>query len=143
MRIEAKLTEFVEHLELGEVLGAHNGYRLSAYTLRAPRVSFITHEKWKRITHPYSYLPFAPDIAVEIATLNTTEREIRKMCAAYVRAGTQYVWVCQPDSQRLTVYSRYENPQVFTRRDTLHLPKWHPDFIVPLSELLPKPRRFN
>jgi Uma2 family endonuclease len=143
MRIEAKLTEFVEGLGLGDVLGAHNGYRLSDYTLRAPRVSFITREKWKRITHPYSYLPFAPDIAVEIATLNTTEREIREMCAPYVRAGTQYVWVCQPDLQRLTVYSRYENPRVFTRKDNLRLPKWHPDFIIPLSELLPKPRRFN
>jgi Uma2 family endonuclease len=143
MRIEAKLTEFVERYALGEVLGAHNGYRLSEYTLRAPRVSYISHKKWEHITHPYSYLPFPPDIAIEIAQYNTTEREIREMCAPYVRAGTQYVWVCQPDLQRLTVYSRYENPRVFTREDNLRLPKWHPDFIVPLSDLLPKPRKFN
>ncbi len=143
MRIEAKLTEFVEKFGLGEVLGAHNGYRLTNYTLRAPRVSFISHKKWKHITHPYSYLPFAPDIAVEIVPYDTSELEIRHMCAPYVRAGTRYVWVCQPDLQRLTVYSRYENPRVFTRDDNLRLPKWHPEFIVPLKELLPKPRRFN
>jgi len=143
MRIEAKLTEFVEGFGLGEVLGAHNGYRLSKYNLRAPRVSFISNKKWKHITHPYSYLPFAPDIAVEIVPYDTSEREIREMCAPYVRAGTRYVWVCQPDLQRLTVYSRYENPRVFTRDDNLRLPKWHPEFIVPLEDILPKPRRFN
>ena len=111
--------------------------------MRAPRVSFISSKKWNYITQPYSYLPFPPDIAVEIVPYDVSEREILEMCAVYVRAGTRYVWVCQPDIERLTVYSRYENPRIFHRDDNLRLPKWHPDFILPLSDLLPKPRRFN
>ena len=143
MRVEAKLTEFAERYGLGEVLGANNGYRLSDYTLRAPRVSYITRKKWKRIKHPYSYLPFPPDIAVEVATLETTEQDIREICAQYVRAGTHYVWVFQPDLQQMTTYSRHENPRVFRRDDYLRLPQWHKEFIVPLADLLPKPRKFN
>lgn len=143
MKAEAKLTEFVDRFELGEVFGANNGYRLSQYTMRSPRASFITNEKWQHITHPYSYLPFAPDIAVEVVTLDTPDRIIRKQCAQYIRAGTQYVWVFQPDLQQMTSYSRHENPRVFQRSDYLRLPKWHPEFILPLEDVLPKPRRFN
>ncbi|PJF33995.1 MAG: hypothetical protein CUN57_00695, partial [Phototrophicales bacterium] len=54
MKVEAKLTEFVERFDLGEVFGANNGYKLSKYTMRSPRVSFISKAKWQRITHPYS-----------------------------------------------------------------------------------------
>lgn len=140
MKVEAKLTEFVEHYQIGEVLGANNGYRLSKYTLRAPRVSFISNKKWKRITHPYSYLPFAPDIAIEIATMNSTEQSIREICAQYVRAGTGYVWVFQPDLQRMTSYNRHEAPRVFRREENLRFPKWHEEFLLPLAEVLPKPR---
>lgn len=143
MRVEAKLTEFVEQHNLGEVLGANNGYRLSKYTLRSPRASFISNKKLKSITYPYSYLPFSPDIAIEIATLESTELAIRKICADYVRAGTDYVWVFQPDLQQMTIYSRYENPRVFRRNEYLRLPQWHKEFIVPLEDILPKPRRFN
>lgn len=143
MKVEAKLTEFVERYELGEVLGANNGYRLSQYTLRSPRVSFISNKKWRRITHPYSYLPFPPDIAIEIMTLETSELQIRKHCAQYVRAGTTYVWVFQPDLQQMTIYSRQENPRVFRRDDYLRIPQWHSEFILPLVDVLPKPRRFN
>jgi len=143
MKVETKLTEFVERYELGEVLGANNGYKLSPNTLRAPRVSYITRNKWKHITHPYSYLPFPPDIAIEIATLDSNEQSIRKLCAQYVRAGTHYVWVFMPDSQQMTVYSRHESPIIFKRDEYLRLPKWHTEFILPLADILPKPRRFN
>lgn len=143
MKVESKLIEFVERFQLGEVLGANNGYRLSQYTLRAPRVSYITRKKWNRISHPYSYLPFPPDIAIEIATLDVTEQSIRQLSAQYVRAGTYFVWVFQPDLQRMTIYSRHENPRVFERDDYLRLPQWHPEFILPLADILPKPRRFN
>lgn len=142
MRVEARLTEFVTRYDLGEVLGANNGYRLSDYTLRAPRVSFVSHKKWRQIRYPYAYLPFAPDIAVEVFDATVTEQDIRTTCAQYVRAGTQYVWVFLPDLQIMTAYSRYENPRTFRRDEYLRLPKWHREFAVPLDDLLPKPRSF-
>jgi len=138
MRVEARLNEFVERYELGEVLGANNGYGLSKYTLRAPRVSYVSRKKWRRIRYPYSYLPFAPDIAVEVFGADITEQAIRTVCAQYVRAGTHYVWVFLPDLHIMTAYSRHENPRTFRRNEYLRLPKWHPEFAVPLADLLPK-----
>ncbi len=143
MRVEARLTEFVERFDMGEVLGANNGYRLSEYTLRAPRVSFISHQKWGHIRYPYSYLPFAPDIAIEVFDAAVSEQDIRTICAQYVRAGTNYVWVFLPDLQIMTTYSRHENPRIFQRDEYLRLPKWHSEFAVPLEDLLPKPRSFG
>lgn len=143
LRVEARLTDFVQRFDLGEVLGANNGYRLSEHTLRAPRVSFVSHDKWQTIRYPYSYLPFAPDIAIEVFGTDFTEQTIRTICAQYVRAGTSYVWVFLPDLQMMTVYSRYENPRTFQRSEYLRLPKWHPEFAIPLADLLPKPRSFK
>lgn len=143
MRVEANLLQFVEEHSLGEVFGANNGYRLNKYTLRAPRVSYITTSKFRHITHPYDYLPFAPDIAVEILDSNTTEDQTKIMSAQYVRAGTRYVWVFQPDLLQMMIYSRFESPRRLTIYDTLTAPIWHPDFAVPLSDLLPKPRGMN
>ncbi len=143
LRVEAKLSEFVEHHHLGEVLGANNGYRLSNYTLRSPRVSYLSTKKWRAIRYPYAYIPFAPDIAIEVFSADVSEQEIRRVCAQYVRAGTHYVWVFMPDLQIMTSYSRHSAPRIFRRDEYLRLPKWHQDFIIPMSELLPKPRKFN
>lgn len=143
MRVEAKLTEFVEHHNLGEVMGANNGYRLSQYTLRAPRVSYITNKKWRSIRYPYTYIPFPPDIAIEVFSTDVSEQTIRKVCAQYVRAGTHFVWVFLPDLQIMTSYSRHSAPRTFRRRDNLRVPQWHSDFIIPMAELLPKPRKYN
>jgi len=143
LRVETRLTEFVDRFELGEVLGANNGFRLSNTTLRAPRVSYISRKKWKHIQYPYSYLPFAPDIAVEVFGAHATEQDIRTVCAQYVRAGTHYVWVFLPDSLIMRAYSRHENPRTFRRDEFLRLPKWHPEFAIPLEDLLPKPRSFK
>lgn len=143
MKVEAALSKHVDEKRLGEVLGANNGYRLSPNTLRSPRISFISRKKLKAIKYPYSYLPFAPDIAVEVAKANITVQEIHVMCAQYVRAGTQYVWIFQPDYMQMSIYCRTREPQVLGINDILTAPNILPNFAVPLSDLIPKSRGFK
>lgn len=65
------LADYVEPRELGELLGPV-GYHLrrDPDTVRAPSISFVAEERMQRLhaqmTDAASYIPGAPDLAVEI-----------------------------------------------------------------------------
>jgi Uma2 family endonuclease len=103
-RIGTLLGEFVDARGLGEVVGAETGFWLAPDTLRAPDCAYISREKVQSITEPEKYVPFAPDLAVEVVSPGDTASDIRDKVDLYRAAGTRLVWVIYPALRKVDVY---------------------------------------
>jgi Uma2 family endonuclease len=50
------------------------------------------------------YVPFAPDLAVEVVSPGNTADEMRKKIEKYMRYGTRLLWVVYPEQQKVDVF---------------------------------------
>jgi Uma2 family endonuclease len=102
--IVAALVKFVQVRKLGRVLTADSGFILSEKppTVRAPDVAFVRADRLDFDTRRFA--PFAPDLAVEILSPSNTVSEVHDKVLDYLDAGTDLVWVVDPDSRTVMVY---------------------------------------
>lgn len=94
---------------VGRVTAAETGYILSSGsdgkdTVLAPDVGFIRQE---RITETPSkkFVPFAPDLAVEVVSPGDSAASIHHKVMKYLQHGTSLVWVVYPDTQSVVVHT--------------------------------------
>lgn len=101
-----RLDEHVTDLQLGTVV-TDAGFILSTDppTVRGPDIAIILAS---RVPHPLpvKFFPGAPDLAVEILSPDDRPGEVVAKVADYVRAGTQAIWVLDPEAQTITVHTR-------------------------------------
>ncbi len=73
-RISWLLNSHVIPLRLGVVFAAETGFKiqLDPDTVRATDVAFVTNERYATIEDTSKYIPFAPDLAVEVTSPNDT-----------------------------------------------------------------------
>lgn len=91
-RLSAALHTFVVQHRLGAVLDSSTGFWMKNRNCRAPDVSFITRQRLKQLGFKPStrkFFPGAPDLAVEILSLNNTRGEIDKRLRDFFASGTQ------------------------------------------------------
>ena len=100
------LDGFVRPRRLGVVATDGAGYIVSRNpdTIRVPDVSFVSRERVPEGGIPESYWPFAPDLAVEIASPGDRASEPREKVREYLRAGGRLVWVVRPRDRSVTVH---------------------------------------
>jgi Uma2 family endonuclease len=94
--------------KLGRVTGAETGYILyknpdGKDTVLAPNVGFIAASRVPERL-PDGYVPFAPDLAVEVVSPGNNEKELSMKIEAYLRYGTRLVWIVYPKEQKIHVY---------------------------------------
>lgn len=100
-RVTAALTEllrsFVRARDLGVVLTGEVGFVLSRNpdTVRAADVAFLRKDRLAEVPED-AYIPFAPDLAVEIVSPGNTWTEVEGKVCDYLAAGTRMVWVIDP-----------------------------------------------
>jgi Uma2 family endonuclease len=70
-------------------------------TVLAPDVGFIGSGRIPAVL-PDGYVPFAPDLAVEVVSPGNTQEEINLKIENYLRYGTLLVWIIYPREQRIT-----------------------------------------
>lgn len=101
-RFNRRLGAFVEARDLGEVF-IRTGFILATDpdTVRGPDVAFVSKA---RLYDDMSegYFPFAPDLAVEVASPNDGYAEVDDKAAEYLAAGTGLVVVVDPGAGAIT-----------------------------------------
>ncbi len=137
-RVGTKLGLFVDANDLGDVVGAETGFRLSANTLRAPDAAFISKAKLATITQPDKFLPFAPDLAVEVVSPGDTATEIQDKVSLYLEAGTRLVWVIYPDLRQAVVHRANRTAQTISHDGALGGEDVLPGLSLALSDLFPQ-----
>jgi len=115
-RLFATLLAFVLTHDLGDVTPPDGTYDLDASgqstTGLVPDVGFIRAELLPRI-NPDKAIPFAPDLAIEVASDNQYRPAMGRKAARYLDAGSRLVWI---------IYPRWRQVDV-----------WHPGDIVPTT----------
>jgi Uma2 family endonuclease len=136
-RVGTKLRVFVDANPLGDVVGAETGFQLSAKTLRAPDAAFITNAKLQTITEPNKYLPFAPDLAVEVVSPNDSAVEVQDKVNLYLSAGTAIVWLLYPNLQQAVVHRADRTSKTVFSDGILEGEDLLPGLVIRVSDLFP------
>lgn len=100
------LDTFVVAHDLGEAFPDALSYVIARDpdTIRIPDVSFIAKERALNANFR-GYVPFAPDLAVEVVSPGDTATELREKVHQYLAAGVRLVWVIWPQDHTTTVYA--------------------------------------
>jgi Uma2 family endonuclease len=100
------LRSFVKANHLGTVLESNAGFRMSNTNIRAPDVSFVSYARMKELGFKRTsrrFFPGAPDLAVEVLSLNNTRKEINERLKDFFSSGTMLAWIIDPKSKRVEV----------------------------------------
>jgi Uma2 family endonuclease len=152
MRLGARLLDYVEPRRLGVVTGADGVYKFpGAETGLVPDVGYYGAVRLSLITDEDKPIPFAPELAVEVASPSQDALEMAAKARRYLDGGTRLVWIVWPHGAHIDVW----HPAILSRPaetlgigDTLDGADVIPGFAYairdlfadPLSERSPDPK---
>ncbi len=89
---------------LGELLVGDVGFLLARNpdTVLAPDLAFVRAERLANAGD--GYLPFAPDLAIEVVSPSNTLTEIARKVELYLRHGSSEVWVVRPRERGIVIH---------------------------------------
>ena len=93
---------YVEQKNLGEVLGSQVQVRLRVGLRRVPDLVFIARERLGAIGE--RHIEGAPDVAVEIVSEDSVQRDWEQKPAEYEAAGVPEYWIIDPRTQQAAFY---------------------------------------
>ncbi len=95
--------QYVQRQQLGKVYTSDTSFVIDAQnaTVRQPDVAFVSRERVVRTT---GAMPFPPDLAVEVVSLNDLWTEVDEKIEEYLQAGVRLIWVINPRRQVVYVY---------------------------------------
>ena len=103
--LAAELFNYVRPRRLGRVTGADGVYRFpGAETGLVPDVGFYRAELRALVPDRRKPIPFAPDLAVEVASPDQRPDELAAKARYYLRGGTRLVWVFGPSTKHIDVW---------------------------------------
>jgi Uma2 family endonuclease len=79
---------------------------MSNTNIRAPDVSFVSYARMKALGFKRTarrFFPGAPDLAVEVLSLNNTRKEINERLKDFFNSGTMLAWIIDPKNMRVEV----------------------------------------
>lgn len=122
---------------LGKVVAAETGFILSRNpdTVRAPDVAFIAKQHVPAGGLPASFIPLAPDIAVEVLSPSDSQLDVEEKIEQWLKAGTALVWVVNPRNKTVTVHQSGRDPRVLRENDLLGGADVCPGFSVQVGDL--------
>ncbi len=135
-RLNYFITHHVIQNDLGEVVAAETGFRLSRDpdTVRAPDIAFVSKARQPAIP-PTGYADFAPDLVAEVVSPNDDPDEIQSKVRDWLEAGVRVVLVLYPRSRQIAVYRSLREVIILTEADTLTAPDVLPGFTCPVADI--------
>jgi Uma2 family endonuclease len=94
------LTVYVQRHKLGKVYGTRVAFRLDRASAPEPDIAFVSKE---RLDQPDSgYFIGPPDLAVEVVSPESAERDYVKKRAKYEEAGVREYWIVDQILEKVT-----------------------------------------
>ncbi|MCA1594537.1 MAG: Uma2 family endonuclease [Acidobacteria bacterium] len=123
--------------KLGRAFGAETGFLVEQDpdTVLGADVAYVSKERMKSVKNIEKYIPFAPDIAVEVLSPGNTALEMDEKVALYFSAGARAVWIVNPRRKTISVYDSPLDLRILGEKDTLDAGKILPGFKLALAEL--------
>lgn len=118
--IASMLTAYVRPRKLGVVAGEGGMLRLTRDLVRIPDISFVARARLpggKVPRQPIATL--APNLAVEVLSKSNTRQEMSQKLRDYFDAGVELVWLVDPASRAVRVFTTPEKFKVVKGAQTL------------------------
>jgi Uma2 family endonuclease len=133
--IAAVLREFVRAGRLG-LVAVDAGFCVShdPDTVRSPDVAFVRAER----VPPGGVRAFfegAPDLAVEVISPSDRASEVLAKAQEWLQSGCTTVWVVDPETKTVTVYSDRPRTLFLSASDTIVCEELLPGFSLPVSQI--------
>ncbi len=84
---------------------------------------------------PDSFVPMAPDLAVEVLSPSDRMADALAKVAMYLQAGTPLVWLVNTATRTVVVFRSEMDPVTLAGSDTLDGGDVLPGFSVPVAEI--------
>ena len=127
---------FVFAHDLGFVAGADATLRLLPGLVRMPDVAFISWHCVGRKEYPREPIPnLAPDLAVEVLSESNTEGEMERKLKEYFLAGVRLVWLVDPVTRAVRVYTAPDQVVRLTEEQSLTGGDVLPGLELPLRQV--------
>jgi Uma2 family endonuclease len=136
------LANYVMPRRLGAVAGGDATLRMASGRIRLPDVSFVAKadvpSDYRRGT-PVPRLP--PTLAVEVLSEGNTAAEMRQKCREYFESGSKLVWLVDPPTRTVAIYTgpTAEPDRTLTDVDALDGGDALPGFTFPVADLFRDP----
>jgi Uma2 family endonuclease len=136
LALGAILRAFVKDRKLGLVFGADSTLEIDVGLVRLPDVAYVSWDRLPGRRVPTESVPdLVPDLAVEVLSKGNTEAEMARKRREYFKAGVRLVWMVDPKTRTVGVYTSLKKFTTLTESDTLGGGTVLPGFKLPLSEL--------
>lgn len=135
--VAGKLGAFVDAHDLGDIV-IDTGFELSADTICGPDVAFISQQKLATLIDPSTYVPYAPDLAVEIVSSEDAASNVQQKVNLYGEAGTRFVWVVYPALQCVVVHRADRTSKTIMRDGVLDGEDVLPGLKIAVADLFPQ-----
>lgn len=112
---------FVEERELGQVYGSRVAFRLADLHGPEPDIAFVRTKRLNRVQRDFVDGP--PDLAVEIVSPDSIERDYVRKREQYRQAGVKEYWIVDEMEQRIVLLRRSTSGsyrEVKPRKGVLH-----------------------
>jgi Uma2 family endonuclease len=134
------LRPFLRAHRLGRLSSEATGYIVSRDpdTVLAPDVGFVRLELVADGFPRGTFVPFPPDLVIEVMSPSNRVIEMERKAALYLRGGTRLIWVVRPQTRTVTVYSP-GGTQLLEIGDTLGGGDVLPGFAMPVADVFKDP----
>lgn len=143
IELAAELRNYVRPRRLGRVTGADGVYKFpGAETGLLPDVGYYRAERRSLITDRRKPIPFAPDLAIEIASPGQTQDDLASKARIYLNGGTRLLWIVWPALVQIDVWraGHLARPSRTLRRsDMLDGESVVPGFLLPVADVFADP----
>ncbi len=110
--IAAKILNYLEDNDLGQVLGADGSLKILPGMVKIPDVSFISWSRFPKAKLPRRPVPaLIPDLTVEVLSFGNSRREMSLKLDKYFDAGVRLVWYIDPKTRTATMWQQRDRPQ--------------------------------
>lgn len=134
-RFCALLFSWVEPRKLGHILGSGAGFQLPNGDVVAPRISFFSRERLKRV--PRTYPELVPDLVVEIKSAFDRLAPVQEKIQRFLDLGARIALLINPDEQTVAIHRPSMEVTVLGDKDKLTVPELLPGWELSVSELWP------
>lgn len=145
LRLGGQLGAYVDIHRLGVATGADGVYKFpGAETGLIPDVGYYRADRLSLVIDEDKPIPFAPDLAVEVASPSQDSEDMAAKARLYLKAGTSMVWIVWPQSGHIDMWRDevLTGPVVTLRKtDTLDGEDVIPGFKYPIADLFADPLR--
>lgn len=128
---------YVDEHRLGAGFAAGTGFILARDpdTVLAPDFGYVRAERLTPDLPEDEFLPFAPDLAVQVVSPTDVMTEINDKVVNYIDAGAELVWIVDPWQRVVTVYHSDGSAQVVREGDEIDGGDVLPGFSLPVREI--------